>query len=126
MEAEERIELLRGHAPRLHFDSLGLLRPAAIDDYRETATTLPGPGGDSPRLDPLPGHPELDGPRRSRQLLRSYGAGQDLRDAGLCYGRVVEDGEVAFLQYWFFYVDNPCVVDPGRHDGDWEFAQVRV
>ena len=59
-------------------------------------------------------------------MLRAYGGDQDLASGGVAYGRVVSEGEAIFLQYWLFYPDNPCVLPPGRHDGDWELVQVRA
>lgn len=137
----ELADLLRCHTPRLRFDSLESLRPSRIDAYvtqsalmRDAAPQpaaagldmLGPPRSERWRLDPLPGQPGLHGPRRSVELLRAYGAEQGLNQAGFCYGRWVTGKDEIFLQYWFFYVDNPFVVDPGRHDGDWEFAQVRL
>ncbi len=44
------------------------------------------------------------------------------------YGRVVEQNNVKFLQYWFFYYFNYVVLpnSPGQHEGDWEMIQVRL
>lgn len=80
------------------------------------------------RLNPLDNvKPDRLTQKRSNALLRAFGAEQDLATGGTCYGRVVAGGGKAkFLQYWLFYVDNPCVLPPGRHDGDWELIQVRV
>jgi hypothetical protein len=69
----------------------------------------------------------LDG--KDRQLAGTppaYGRNQDLDGAGTAYGRVFPEGDALFLQYWLFYPDNPCVIPPGRHDGDWELVQVRL
>ena len=63
----------------------------------------------------------------ARKCWRAYGPDQDLAGAGIAYGRVVSTaGEGFFLQYWLFYPDNPCVLPPGRHDGDWELVQVKA
>ncbi len=78
------------------------------------------------RLSPLRDGPGLDTQRRSNEVLAAYGRDQDLARAGTAYGRLVSDGNALFLQYWLFYADNPCVLPPGRHDGDWELVQVRV
>jgi hypothetical protein len=41
------------------------------------------------------------------------------------YGRVVEDGEWLWLQYWFWEYYNPKhLLGFGRHEGDWELIQV--
>lgn len=43
------------------------------------------------------------------------------------YGHAVRDGGRQWLQYWFFYPDNPQdrgIVRSGRHEGDWEMLQV--
>lgn len=43
------------------------------------------------------------------------------------YGHAVRDGGRLWLQYWFFYPDNPQdrgIVRSGRHAGDWETLQV--
>jgi len=43
------------------------------------------------------------------------------------YGHAVRDGGRLWLQYWFFYADNPQdrgIVRTGRHAGDWEMLQV--
>ncbi len=43
------------------------------------------------------------------------------------YGHAVRDDGRLWLQYWFFYPDNPQdrgVVRSGRHEGDWEMLQV--
>lgn len=43
------------------------------------------------------------------------------------YGHAVRDGGRLWLQYWYFYPDNPQdrgIVRTGRHEGDWEMLQV--
>ncbi|HEV2774671.1 MAG TPA: hypothetical protein VGV90_03695 [Solirubrobacteraceae bacterium] len=43
------------------------------------------------------------------------------------YGHAVRDDGRLWLQYWFFYPDNPQdrgIVRSGRHEGDWEMLQV--
>ncbi len=43
------------------------------------------------------------------------------------YGHAVRDGGRLWLQYWFFYPDNPQdrgIARSGRHEGDWEMLQV--
>jgi Tol biopolymer transport system component len=42
------------------------------------------------------------------------------------YGRVVGSGSTLWLQYWFFYYDNPFapVLGRGSHEGDWEMVQI--
>ena len=70
--------------------------------------------------------PGLDDQLRSNEVLSAFGADQGLAGGGTAYGRVEPEGGGFFLQYWLFYADNPCVLPPGRHDGDWELVQVRV
>jgi hypothetical protein len=102
----------------------------------ETGVAGPGmlaaPGKRGWMLDPLPdgrpesGDAEEEAEECSDALLKRYEAGQDPSTQGSCYGRVKRTRHSVFLQYWFFYVDNPCVLPPGRHDGDWEFVQLRL
>lgn len=43
------------------------------------------------------------------------------------YGHAVREDGRLWLQYWFFYPDNPQdrgIVRAGRHEGDWEMLQV--
>jgi len=138
-------ELLTRFAPRLHFDALERWRPCLADAYTAHSTFLDAAGealdGSPPaepamlanleelksRLDPLSDGPDPDSLRRSNELLATFGEEQDLSTAGTCYGRLVHGGPGAiFLQYWLFYPDNPCVLPPGRHDGDWELVQLRL
>jgi hypothetical protein len=52
-----------------------------------------------------------------------------VRKGDRIYGHVVREGRQIWLQYWFFYADNPQdrgIFKTGRHEGDWEFAQVRL
>jgi hypothetical protein len=145
LSKEERVELLRRFAPRLHFDQLERWRPSLADPYllgstfrdendQEVAETPPAETAMLERLEelksklnPLTKEPDDKTQIRSNELLRAYGPAQDLATGGACYGRVVAaGGKAKFLQYWLFYVDNPCVLAPGRHDGDWELVQVRV
>jgi hypothetical protein len=45
------------------------------------------------------------------------------------YGHTVRDGGRLWLQYWFFYPDNPQdrgILRSGRHEGDWEMLQVAL
>ncbi len=45
------------------------------------------------------------------------------------YGRVARQAGRAYLQYWFFSRYNAQdrgIVRTGRHEGDWEFAQLRI
>jgi hypothetical protein len=47
------------------------------------------------------------------------------RFAGRLYGRVVEDGGITWLQYWFWLYYNPKhLFGFGKHEGDWEMVQV--
>jgi hypothetical protein len=142
---DEQLELLRRFAPTLHFDALERWRPCLADPYMHRSTFLGAGERSSPgtppaepamlehleeresRINPLPGGPDPDTQRRSNQMLAAFGLEQDLSTAGACYGRVVPgEPNERFLQYWLFYPDNPCVLPPGRHDGDWELVQVRV
>lgn len=145
LAAEARLELLERFAPLLRFDSLEQLRPSAVEPFvtgsalvEDDGSVLDasGPGlkrlepeaSPSLRLNPLSGAENLNSEERSSELLDYYGRQQDLDDPGACYGRVAdsEDGHVLYLQYWYFYTDNPCPISYGRHDGDWEFAQLRL
>jgi hypothetical protein len=145
VSSDEKLELLRRFAPTLHFDALERWRPDLVDRYLERSTvldaknrTLPGTPPAEPamhgdgdeikaKLNPLRNDSDLDTQRRSTEMLSVYGPDQDLTGAGIAYGRVVPTaGEGLFLQYWLFYPDNPCVLPPGRHDGDWELVQVKV
>ena len=144
MSPDEQLALLSRFAPTLHFDALERWRPGPVDDYlghstvldgrnRELAGTPPaepamnGPGNEpKARLNPLRGGEDTDTQARSNEVLRAHGTDQEPGSAGTAYGRVVEGGGAHFLQYWLFYPDNPCVLPPGRHDGDWELVQVRV
>jgi hypothetical protein len=141
---DEKLELLRRFAPTLHFDALERWRPGLVNDYLRHSTVLDGDDRQLPgtppaepamseraderkaRLNPLEHGAGVDTQKRSNEVLRAYGSDQDLASAGTAYGRVVPDGQAVFLQYWLFYPDNPCVLPPGRHDGDWEFVQVRA
>ncbi len=145
MSSDEQLELLRRFAPTLHFDALERWRPRLADPYIRRSTFLDAGGqplaGTPPaeaamlehqqelesRINPLPGGPDPDTQRRSNQMLTAFGSEQDLASAGTCYGRVVAgEPNERFLQYWIFYPDNPCVLPPGRHDGDWELVQVHL
>jgi hypothetical protein len=142
---DEKLELLRRFAPTLHFDALERWRPTLVDDYLRESTVRDGRGKARPgtppaeptmrehtssrkaRLNPLHNDSDLDTRRRSREMLSTYARDEDLTGAGVAYGRVVpaSRGRI-FLQYWFFYPDNPCVLSSGRHDGDWELAQLKL
>ncbi len=146
MSPDEKLELLRRFAPKLHFDALERWRPSLADTYMQQSAfvdkdeqLLPGTPPAEPamldrleelesRINPLKERPSrATQTLRSNTLLRAYGPAQDLATGGTCYGRVVAGGDrTKFLQYWLFYVDNPCVLSAGRHDGDWELVQIRV
>ncbi|HWA53930.1 MAG TPA: hypothetical protein VG816_07135 [Solirubrobacterales bacterium] len=144
MSPDEKLELLRRFAPTLHFDALERWRPDLVDNYLRHSSVLDGSDRGLPttppaepamnesaderkaRLNPLAHGAGVDTQKRSNEMLEAYGGDQDLGSAGVAYGRVVPDGQALFLQYWLFYPDNPCVLPPGRHDGDWEFVQVRA
>lgn len=144
MSPDEQLELLRRFAPTLHFDALERWRPGPVDDYLRHSGVLDGKDrmlpdtppaepamnerGNEPkaRLDPLRHGEGVDTQARSNEVLSAYGTEQVPGSAGAAYGRVVESGGAYYLQYWLFYPDNPCVLPPGRHDGDWELVQVRV
>jgi hypothetical protein len=141
---DEQLELLSRFAPTFHFDALERWRPSLIDRYLEHSAVfdgedqpLPGTPPAKPqlsehpddlkaRINPLRNGPGLDTQLRSNEMLGLYGRDEDLGGAGTAYGRIVRAGKALFLQYWLFYPDNPCVLAPGRHDGDWELVQVRV
>ena len=146
MPSDENLELLRRFAPTLHFDGLERWRPCLADPYMRRSSFIDGEDKDGrpgtppaeaamlahlkepkSQISPLPGGPDRHSHRRSNRMLAAFGPEQDLATAGSCYGRVVPgSSDEHFLQYWLFYPDNPCVLPPGRHDGDWELVQVRV
>lgn len=143
MSSDEKLELLRRFAPTLRFDALERWRPGLVDEYLGHSKVLDGDDeqilGTPPaepamerandrkaRLNPLQRGADVDTQKRSSEMLDAYGSDQDLASAGVAYGRVVPEGQAVFLQYWLFYPDNPCVLAPGRHDGDWELVQVRA
>ena len=50
-------------------------------------------------------------------------------DEDRVYGRIAEQDGSRYLQYWLFYADNAQdrgIVRTGRHEGDWEFVQLRL
>lgn len=50
-------------------------------------------------------------------------------DRDVMYGHVVARGGERWLQYWFFYAANTQdrgIFRTGRHEGDWEFVQLRL
>lgn len=50
---------------------------------------------------------------------------RDDRLGGRLYGRVVEDGGLTWVQYWFWLYYNPKnLFGFGKHEGDWEMVQV--
>ena len=99
--AHSDLELLRRHAPTLHY-------AAGEQDFATSVEALtPRVAGERialrPRADPLP---------------------------DVAYGRSVaaRDGRT-YLQYWLLYADNPQdrgIVRTGRHEGDWELVQVAL
>jgi hypothetical protein len=141
---DEQLELLRRFAPTLHFDALERWRPGLVDGYLAHSAVLDGHDQQLPgtppaepamrehgsdhkaRLNPLQRGADVDTQKRSNEVLSAYGQDQDIGSVGVAYGRVVGADGALFLQYWLFYPDNPCVLPPGRHDGDWELVQVRV
>ena len=49
----------------------------------------------------------------------------DPRHNGRIYGRVVDDGGLTWLQYWFWLYYNPKnLFGFGKHEGDWEMIQI--
>lgn len=145
MNSDERLELLRQLAPTLHFDALERWRPSPVDRYLEWSAVLDGKEQRLPntppaepalseqgddlkaQINPLKSKPDGKSQKRSNEMLAAFGKDQDLAGAGMAYGRVAGSRRgVLFLQYWLFYADNPCVIAPGRHDGDWELVQIRV
>ena len=45
------------------------------------------------------------------------------------YGHVASEAGETWLQYWFFYAENPQdrgLLRTGRHEGDWELFQIRL
>jgi hypothetical protein len=129
---DEDLRLLEKFRPALRFDSLECLRPTTFDEYVGASEV----DGAKPQLDvsgtpkmlmsPL-SEPPISAPQdRTDALLRRFGTGAALDAQGVSYGRVIREPPVTWLIYWFFYVDNPCVREVGRHDGDWERVQLRL
>ena len=138
VESAEGATLLERHAPLLRFDALECLRPTTFDAYLDAsvvldkdyqqlangAVVLAGEGEPDRWLNPIPSNDDLNSDRRSNLLLENFGEVGGSAVAGTCYGRVKKGRWWIYLQYWFFYVDNPCILPPGRHDGDWEMVQL--
>lgn len=135
-------ELLLRFRPRLVYDRQYDYRATAV----ETIVDNPGNllrGFDDEVIATAGGTPQL-----SLGLLSHYPSGRapDPRDCicaaasrvgdarrmereyGQCvYGRIVDRGSYRWLQYWFWFYDNPKNVRGiGRHEGDWEFVQLAL
>jgi hypothetical protein len=97
------VVLLAAAAPARAATDAGLLRrhaPVLVLDARE-----PGP------------------------FLRGERSARARRAPPRVYGHAVRDGGRLWLQYWFFYPDNPQdrgILRSGRHEGDWEMLQVAL
>ena len=99
--AHSDLELLRRHAPALHY-------AAGERDFATSVQALT--------------------PRVAGERIALSARTRPLPD--VAYGRSVaaRDGRT-YLQYWFLYADNPQdrgIVRTGRHEGDWELVQVAL
>lgn len=73
--------------------------------------------GDRVAGDDVLGH---DGKDYAASMHAMLAGRPELRD--VIYGRIVRQGDDEWLQYWLFYFWNGGL---SRHEGDWEFAQIR-
>jgi hypothetical protein len=135
-------ELLTRFRPLLVYDRQYDYRATAVESMVENSGNLLR-GFDDEVIATAGGNPQL-----SLELLSNYPAGRkgdpgdcicaaasripDARrmehDYGPCaYGRIVERNGYRWLQYWFWFYDNPKNVRGiGRHEGDWEFIQIEL
>jgi hypothetical protein len=70
---------------------------------------------------------EPSGPVSVDPFLRGARGARAQATAPRVYGHAVRDDGRLWLQYWFFYPDNPQdrgIVRTGRHEGDWEMLQI--
>lgn len=98
-----------------------------------TAAAVGHPGAAAARQGALERYrPELRYDSRERLFAervgptghRAHGGGGDR-----VYGRVARERRETWLQYWLFYRQNTQdrgVLRTGRHEGDWEFVQLRL
>lgn len=66
---------------------------------------------------------------REQYFAQPISRATEVIDRELMYGHVVDRGGERWLQYWFFYAANTQdrgVLRTGRHEGDWEFVQLRL
>jgi hypothetical protein len=135
------LELLERHKPVLRFDRQYDYPLAAVEGIVENPGNLLR-SADGEVIARVGGDPPL-----SLALLRAYPDGREPQaDDCLCqapdtlgdarrmeaedryaprlYGRVLEDGGRAWLQYWFWLYYNPKnLFGFGKHEGDWEMVQ---
>jgi hypothetical protein len=135
-------ELLERHVPLLRYDSQAAYRALAAS----VATDWPGnrllagggrvvavrsgePALELATLGRYPdGAPAQPGDRldfRPDHLTAAQAFQANPAYVDRAYGRVVQGGELTWLQYWFFYYYNPhALLGFSRHEGDWELVQV--
>jgi hypothetical protein len=114
-------ESYRADSPAVLTDAPGTtVRRHGGEPVRDGKLTALSATSYGPGLDVLPDdylaeagvHPVLD----ARAMHALPGLGDKL------VGRIHRDGEVTWLQYWFFYYFNAFVLDD--HEGDWELVQI--
>jgi hypothetical protein len=131
---------LERHRPALRFDSQEAYRAmsaASITDHDgnvllagdNTVIARAGEGLSLALLSAYPPPRTPDGGDKLDEAPDPLTAAQELQAdpayADRCYGRVKEDGDRTWLQYWLWYYDNPKnLLGFGRHEGDWEMVQI--
>jgi hypothetical protein len=140
--SEREVELLERHRPVLRFDPQydyrALAAESAVDNQgnllrREDGEVIARAGGQPPlsiaTLGAYPGGLEPEG-GDCLAMAPDY-AGDSRRmeweepRMGRFYGRVKQDGERTWLQYWFWLYYNPKnLFGFGKHEGDWEMIQI--
>jgi hypothetical protein len=127
-------ELLWNHRPAFCFDAQEPYRPltaeSITDNVGNRLLRADGTAVAEPlTLDLLATYDAPDAGDRIDQagdlLEVNARLGADPAYANRVYGRVVRNGELTWLQYWCWYLDNPKhLLGFGRHQGDWEFVQI--
>src|SRR4051794_18242841 len=141
------LELLKRHRPALRYDAQEPYRAmsaASMTDHAgnrlvlRDGTVLARAGGDGQarlHLGLLEGYPagltpqsgdRLDAAADELAAAATYQA--DPAYANRVYGRVAaNDGGLKWLQYWLWFYYNPKnLLGFGKHEGDWEMAQVGI
>ena len=127
---------LEKHRPALVYDPQETYRAmsaASITDYRENALkrengAIVSRAGSGLSLALLTAYDVKSGDRIDEandylDASRHFQAKPDYRER--VYGRVKEDGDRVWLQYWMWCYYNPKhLLGWGRHEGDWEVVQI--